>query len=197
MVFKKLPFLLLTVFALTLSMSLHAQKTEKKKRGDAKPKVEKPTKGKASPAVKTNIALGDIQIEIKYGSPAVKGREIWGGLVPLGKVWRTGANEATTFEINEDVLINGSEVKAGKYALFTIPGKTEWTFILNSVAEQWGAYRYDESKDVLRFTAKPGSSPTVTERMTFEGNTKGDLAAYINLKWDKLIVGFEVRPANR
>jgi hypothetical protein len=85
----------------------------------------------------------------------MKGREIFGNLVPYGKVWRTGANEASVIEFNKDVKLNGKLVKAGKYSLFTIPGEDKWIIILNSIWDQWGAYNYDESKDVARFEVEP------------------------------------------
>ena len=91
------------------------------------------------------------EIELKYGSPRVKAREIWGDLVPYGEVWRAGANEATTIEFSEDVIIQGLPLKQGKYAFFVIPGENNiWTIIFNSEHRQWGAYNYDDSKDVLR-----------------------------------------------
>ncbi|GJM34519.1 MAG: hypothetical protein DHS20C18_35200 [Saprospiraceae bacterium] len=155
--------------------------------------AQKDKSERASPPVQTTATLGDLTIDINYSSPAVKKRTIWDKLVPYGKVWRTGANEATTFEVDQDVSINGEELPAGKYALFTIPGEKEWTFIFNSVAEQWGAYKYDEEKDVLRVTAKPGKAPQQEERMVFEITTRGDTHAWVNLKWDELAVGFEVK----
>ena len=90
---------------------------------------------------------------------------IWGDLVPYGKVWRTGANEATTFETDKDIMIKEQKLPAGKYALFTIPGETEWTWIFNSVWDQWGAYKYDESKDVLRVKSTPESSSVFHEQL--------------------------------
>ena len=184
MLFKQLPLLLLTTFAVMLSVNLHAQKKQDKKT-------------RKSPAVKEQAMMGDIEITINYGSPAVNGRRIWGSLVPFGKVWRTGANEATTFELNQAVMIDGKEVPAGKYSLFTIPRKEEWTFILNSDAKQWGAYNYDEEKEVLRFSARPGQNTSATERLTFDITTKGGAAAYVNLKWENLVVGFEIRPITK
>ncbi len=155
--------------------------------------AQKEKSQRPSPPAEATATLGEVTIDINYSSPAVKKRTIWDKLVPYGKVWRTGANEATTFEVSEDVTVNGEDLPAGKYALFTIPGKKEWTFIFNSEADQWGAYKYDEGKDVLRVTAKPGKTPQHEERMIFEITTRGDEVAWVNLKWDKLAVGFEVK----
>ena len=104
---------------------------------------------KASPAKTAEGLVNGATITIHYSSPAVKGRTIWGDLVPFGKVWRAGANEATTFETNKDIKVEGKDLPAGKYSFFIIPGETQSTFIFNSETGQWGT-NYDESKDVLR-----------------------------------------------
>ena len=136
-----------------------------------------------SPPATAKGMIGDAEIVINYSQPGVKGREIWGGLVPYGKVWRTGANEATTFETSADLTLGGKTLPAGKYSLFTIPEKDKWTFIFNSVSDQWGAYSYDKSKDVLRVTATSKNSGKMMERMTFK-IADGE----IQLWWDELVV---------
>jgi len=108
-----------------------------------------------SPPRQASGAAGSASIVIDYSSPSVKGREIWGGLVPYGEVWRTGANEATTFEVSEDILVEGQPLPAGKYGLFTIPGEERWTVIFNKVPDQWGAGSYDQAQDALRVEASP------------------------------------------
>ena len=110
---------------------------------------------KASPCavVKQTIGLNDVTIT--YSRPGVKGRKIWGGLVPYGTVWRTGANSATTIQFTEDVLVEGQPLAAGTYSLHTIPGEKEWTLILNKDANQWGSYSYDPAKDALRVKVTP------------------------------------------
>lgn len=144
---------------------------------------------KPSPAATATGKIGDKTITIVYAQPAVKGREIWGKLVPFNEVWRTGANDATTFETDKDVTIEGKTLKAGKYSLFTIPTEGgEWTIIFNSVAKQWGAYNYDAKKDVLRVKVKSSKSNDVTERLTFEVKD-----AKVNLMWEKLNVSFGVK----
>jgi hypothetical protein len=140
-----------------------------------------------SPPAEIRGTVDSTDIAVYYSSPAVKGRLIWGELVPYGKVWRTGANEATVFETSKELKINGNTLAAGKYGLFTIPGEKEWTIIFNSVWDQWGAFKYDNSKDVLRITVPAQKSPTFNERLKFDivGN---DVILY----WENLKVGFEV-----
>ncbi len=138
-----------------------------------------------SPPVELRDTLLGALVSISYSAPSVKGRTIWGDLVPYGKVWRTGANEATTFETDKDLMLQGQKLPAGKYALFTIPGKEEWTWIFNAVWDQWGAFKYDAAKDVLRITAAPQASPVFNERLRFE--IEGD---HVKLYWENLAVGF-------
>lgn len=120
---------------------------------------------RASPPAKVEQTVSDADIVIDYSQPSVKGRDIYGDLVPYGEVWRTGANEATTFETDKDLEIQGKTLPAGKYALFTIPGEDEWTIIFNEEHEQWGAYDYDASKDVLRVTAEPMDAAEPMEKL--------------------------------
>jgi len=126
--------------------------------------------------------IAGVKVTMEYGRPKVNGREIWGGLVPYDKVWRTGADEATTFTIDKDITVEGNKLAAGTYSLFTIPGQTEWTIIFNKVAKQWGAYRYDAGQDVFRIKVKPTASEHV-EEMTFQ--IEGDK---VMLKWEKLCI---------
>lgn len=139
-------------------------------------------KPRKSPTQTVNGSIDGTNVIVSYGSPSVKGRTIWGELVPYGKVWRTGANEATTIELHGDVMIEGKEVKEGKYSLFTIPNKESWTIILNSVPDQWGAYKYDESKDVARVSVKPREGK-MNEMLTMVIKNNE-----LIIKWDKLEV---------
>lgn len=122
---------------------------------------------KPSPARTTDGKVGDANIKIAYSSPAVKGREVWGGLVPYDKVWRAGANEATIFETDKDIKVEGKELKAGKYSLFAIPTKGEWTMIFNKQTGQWGT-QYDEAQDELRVKVTPRKSDKMNERLSYE-----------------------------
>ncbi|MEM1024468.1 MAG: DUF2911 domain-containing protein [Myxococcota bacterium] len=123
-----------------------------------------------------------VKVVVTYGRPSVRGRKVWGGLVQYGKIWRTGADEATTITFTKDVRLDGKKVAAGTYALFTIPGKNEWTWILNRQAKQWGAYKYDASADVARVKAKPASG-SMAEALLFEGRDGA-----VVLRWGKLSV---------
>lgn len=122
---------------------------------------------KPSPARTTDGKVGDANIKIAYSSPAVKGRQVWGGLVPYDKVWRAGANEATIFETDKDIKVEGKELKAGKYSLFAIPTKGEWTMIFNRQTGQWGT-QYDEAQDEIRVKVTPRKSDKMNERLSYE-----------------------------
>src|SRR4051812_16518415 len=135
----------------------------------------------ASPRDSASGQVGDAVVSVNYGSPSVKGRKIWGRLVPYGKVWRTGANEATTFTTSKDLLVEGKPLAAGSYGLFTIPGENEWVVVLNKVARQWGAFEYNDKEDALRVNVKPVSADSTSERLkfTFEKDT-------LFMSWEKL-----------
>ncbi len=148
---------------------------------------------RASPPAKASGKVGNTQIVIDYSQPSVKGREIYGGLVPYGQLWRTGANEATTFEVSNDVLIEGKPLAAGKYALFTIPGEKEWTVIFNENTNQGGTGSYDESLDALRITAKPKKAKEKMEKMTFDVKNNGK----VSLVWADTAVEFQVKEAKK
>ncbi|MFD2036140.1 DUF2911 domain-containing protein [Belliella marina] len=128
---------------------------------------------KPSPAKTAEGEINGAKITINYSSPAVKGRTIWGELVPLGQIWRAGANDATTIEFSKDVKVQGKELAAGKYSFFIIPGEMESTFIFNKVAKQWGAYSYDQAEDALRVSVPSGQSSTLEERLVYEITDSG------------------------
>ena len=140
----------------------------------------------ASPAATATGKIGDASITIKYSSPAVKGRQIWGALVPYDKVWRTGANAATVLETDKDIKVEGKALAAGKYSIYAIPGEKEWTIILNSQTGQWGVTRAgetteDPAKDVLRVTVKPKKSASTNERLVYTIHEKGFVLSWENL----------------
>ncbi|WP_111669759.1 DUF2911 domain-containing protein [Algoriphagus litoralis] len=128
---------------------------------------------KASPAMTAEGTAGGSKITINYSSPAVKGRTIWGDLVPLGQVWRAGANEATTFTTSKDIKVEGKTLPAGTYSFFIIPGETESTFIFNKVAKQWGAFNYDAKEDALRVSVPSMQTSTMEERLVYEVKPDG------------------------
>jgi hypothetical protein len=127
-------------------------------------------------------------IQINYGSPSVRGRKIWGELVPYDQVWRAGANEATTFETDKALTIEGLILPPGKYSFFIIPNKEECTIIFNKEAKQWGAYKYNDKVDQLRVKVKPQIADSFTEKLTYIIN-----ATDVELVWEKLIIGFSVK----
>lgn len=127
------------------------------------------------------------RITINYGSPSVKGRKIWGGLEPYNKVWRAGANEATTFTTNKAITVEGHLLPAGKYGFFLTPSTGKWTVIFNSVPNQWGAFKYDSTKDVLRVMVKPQRSK-LHERLVYTVNDKG-----FAMSWEKVTIPVKVK----
>lgn len=137
---------------------------------------------KASPAETVSGTINGANITINYGSPSVKGRTIWGELVPYGKVWRAGANDATTFETDKDIMVEGKKLPAGKYAFFVIPEKESATIIFNSEWKQWGAYKADDSKEQLRVTVKPKKSKSMTEKLVYQINKDNVTLSWEN--WD-------------
>lgn len=169
------------------------------------------------PSQKASVmqTIGVTDVTITYSRPGVKGRTIWGDppagttagtatlddarvrpkeapVVAYGRVWRTGANEATLFTVTDDVLINGQPLKAGSYSLHTIPGRDEWTVIFNSDPGQWGSFAYDEKKDVLRVKVKPQAAADVQEWLAFQIDPVAENSARVNMRWEKLTVPFTV-----
>lgn len=146
---------------------------------------------RASPAATVKQTIGLTDMTITYSRPGVKGRQIWGALVPYDKVWRTGANEATTIAFTDDVTIDGKPLPKGTYSLHTIPGHSEWTIVFNTVANQWGSFNYDQAKDALRVTAKPHGDE-MHELLTFDVPRVSPDSATVEIKWEKLAVPFTV-----
>jgi len=135
--------------------------------------------------------IGDTTVSIVYHRPNVKGRKIWDGLEKYGAVWRTGANENTTFEVSSDVKINGQTLPKGKYGLHSIPNKDEWTIIFNKVSNEWGSYTYDQKQDALRVTVKPVTSD-MQETMSLEFENVRANAADVVIAWERIKVPFTV-----
>lgn len=132
---------------------------------------------------KVTGTLDGVEVTVEYGRPKVKERTLWGGLVPYGEVWRTGADEATTITFSGDVTVEGQALAAGIYSLFTIPAEGGWTVIFNTLAEQWGAFKYDSAKDALRVEVQPQESDSHIEEMTF---TVAD--GTVSLHWGNTVV---------
>jgi len=151
--------------------------------GAARAELELP---RPSPFAKVSQDVGLTTITVDYSSPGVKGRKIWGGLVPYDKMWRTGANRATKITFSRDVTFAGKPVPAGTYALFTIPTKADWTVILNKRADQAGTGTgYKQEEDLLRVPVKPKAA-SMRERMTFLFSDFTDEKASLDLEWEKL-----------
>jgi hypothetical protein len=138
-----------------------------------------------SPASVLKQRFGLTDVEIEYSRPSVKGRKIFGGLVPFGEVWRTGANTATKVTFSTDVKLGGQPVPAGSYALVTIPGETEWTVILSKVTGAWGTYAYAEKNDLLRVKVTPVALTVPVETFTIDVGDLRDVSASLLLTWDK------------
>lgn len=128
--------------------------------------------------------LGLGKIALVYSRPNVKGRKIFGGMEPYNVVWRTGANSATTIKFSDDVTIEGHKVPAGTYGLFSVPGLTEWTIILNKQPNQWGAYTYKESDDFVRFKVKTVKMLNLVETMTLQFENVMPTSADLHMMWE-------------
>lgn len=174
------------------------------------------------PSQKASVmqTIGVTDVTITYSRPGVKGRKIWGDalpgqkaegeatldnqnerpkeavIVPYGHVWRTGANEATTFVVTDDVLINGQKLAAGNYSLHTVPNKDEWTIVFNTTANQWGSFSYDAAKDTLRVKAKPQWVNESQEWLEYTFDPVTDNSAQVNIRWEKINVPFTISVAD-
>lgn len=180
---KKMNLLTLLITITLLSVTAQAQKIEEV---CYNPNLVKDTSKKSIKSMAVAVVNGD-SVKIVYHSPGVRKRIIWGGLVPFDEVWVTGAHDATTLEIEKTFIAGGKEIPAGKYAIFTIPGKNEWTLIINKQWKQHLATEYDEKEDVVRLKVKPIKVPH-TERLQYfieEGkNGNGKIA----VAWEKVKV---------
>jgi hypothetical protein len=144
-----------------------------------------------SPAAAVMQEVGISRVKIHYHRPAVQGRKIWGALVPYGKVWRLGANEATILEIPHQATIDGNKIAAGRYSLFAIPEADSWTFIVNKTPDQWGAFAYKQEQDALRFQVKPQAAP-FREWFDIDIVPLSDRVMRVDVAWEKLRVPFTI-----
>lgn len=170
-----------TPFALALALLLAAAATAFAQRGD--------DTNRRSKNGRLAATVDGVDVVVEYGRPQVRGREIWGALVPYGELWRTGADEATTLTVAAPVAIEGEALPAGTYALFTIPGEERWTVIVNRQAKQWGAMSYDQAEDALRVEVTPRPGPEA-EELTFAAAEDG-----IVLQWAGLEVPIRIASA--
>ncbi|UJP64290.1 DUF2911 domain-containing protein [Mongoliitalea daihaiensis] len=146
----------------------------------------------ASPSAKISQKIGLTDVTIEYARPSMKGRKIFGELVPFGDVWRTGANAATLLTFSTDVSIENQPLPAGTYALYTIPGRDDWTIIISSNTKLWGAVGYNAEDDVLRATVKSGKTGQRYETMEFNFVDMTDNAASVAIKWENTRVSFRI-----
>ena len=142
------------------------------------------TESRVSPNAIASQTFGTAMAVVEYGRPSVRGREVFGALVPYGEVWRTGANEATTLTVTDDVLVEGEALAAGTYSLFTIPGEETWTVVLNGTAQQWGAFNYDAEADALRADVIAETGRPVQEQMLMLFEDVDAEGATLILAWD-------------
>ena len=149
---------------------------------------------RTSPRASATLSVAGTEVQVAYGRPAVKERKVWGELVPNGRVWRAGANEATTFTFGGDVLVEGRALPAGTYTFFVVPGEDDWTLIFNRVPRQWGAFSYNPAFDALRFTARPAETAH-QEHLRYDVEPDGANAARVSLAWEKRRVSFRIEAA--
>jgi hypothetical protein len=145
-----------------------------------------------SPKARADQRVGLTDLSIEWSSPGVKGRTIWGGLVPYDQVWRTGANAATKLTASKELTIGGKKLAAGSYALYTIPGKQSWTVILSTSVDAWGSNGYDAKNDVVRMTVKPEAIPH-RERLAFIFSNATDYDVRLDLEWEKVRIPIKIQ----
>ena len=146
----------------------------------------------SSPFASVTQRIGANDVTISYHRPGVKGRKIWGELVPSGQIWRAGANEATTISFTEDVTIEDQPLRAGTYSFFAVPGEKEWTLVFNREVKQWGAFEYKEAKDALRVKVVPRPGP-FEEWLSYRFRDLTLNSAVAVLSWEKLEIPFVIR----
>jgi Protein of unknown function (DUF2911) len=179
---------LFVMLILAFSVSTLAQQDKKQDKKHEKPDVKKV---RVSPKAGVFQTIGITDVNVSYSRPGVKNRKIWGELVPYNKVWRAGADEATKITFSTDVIIEGKKLPAGAYGFFAIPGENEWTLIFNKVADQWGAFTYNESEDALRIKVKPVSNSN-HDWLLYSFTDITSTTAQLNLIWEKLKVSFKI-----
>ncbi len=146
---------------------------------------------RVSPKSVLTQTIGLTDMKVTYSRPGVKGRAIWGGLVPMNEVWRTGANEATTFETSDEITVAGQKLPAGTYSFFTIPANDEWTIVFSKATGAWGSFDYTEKNDAVRIKVKPQSAPH-EEWMSFTFDNLTPTGGELALRWEKMRVAVPI-----
>ncbi len=181
-------FILLFAFGSFYSFAQHEHHTTPAKTDSSKPK---------SPRTSNMAMIGSNHVHIDYGSPSVRGRVIWNGLVAYGQVWATGAHNATWIEFSEDVIINKQKIGKGKYGLFTIPEKNEWTLILSKDWNMHLADDYNPKNDIIRLKIKPKKSKNLAEALQFKVTDTGKGRGRIDFNWEYLSLSFDFENAGK
>ena len=177
----------LTLLFLGISFIVYAQHDHHTTKSDT-------TKSKAkSPRLTAMAMVGNSHVHIDYGSPSVRGRSIWNGLVAYNQVWATGAHKATWIEFGEDVIIGGKTIPKGKYGFFTIPNKKEWILIISKDWDMHLADAYNPKNDIIRLTVKPKKNKKMVETLTYQVISTNTNKGKIIMSWEKLNVSFEFR----
>lgn len=179
-------FSLIAIFAAML-VSMAVAQTEHQMPGDKKPLL--------SPRKQASFTFADgKKIDVDYGAPSMRGRKIMGELVPFDQVWRTGANEATGFTTDTDLMIGGTKVPAGKYTLYTLPSANTWKLIINKQTGQWGTV-YKEAQDLARVDMKKTALPAPVEQMAIAFEKTGADSAIMNLQWETTGLSVDIKEA--
>jgi hypothetical protein len=146
-----------------------------------------------SPKAGVSQTIGVTEMSVSYSRPGVKGRAIWGEVVPYGEIWRTGANEATLFTTSDEILVEGRALPAGTYALFTVPTKSSWKVVFNSQADQWSAASHDTAKDVLELDLQPRTVAESAEWMAFSFDNMTVTGGELVLRWERLALPIKIQ----
>ncbi len=186
-------FLLCLIFVLVNPWSSEAQYRRNDKLHAGHQAYDSPER--VSPSRSATLAFGTGEIVVEWSAPSVRHRQLLGRLIPSERIWRTGANEATVIHFDDDVIIGRDSLAAGSYALFTIGGEEEWTFIFNSESQQWGAFSHDPEHDALRIQVIPTSGDH-QEELAFALSSTTKETARVVLSWGTIRVGFDARFAH-
>ena len=181
--------LIITVI-LGLSLATFAQENHA---NHTVPIADSTAKKPKSPRMSAMAMVGDNHIHLDYGSPSVRGRSVWGGLVAYNEVWCTGAHKATSISFSKDVIINGTKISQGKYGLFTIQGEKESTFIINKMWDMHLADNYNEKEDMVRINVKNQKTEKLIEALAFEVKDLKNGMSQVSMLWENRLLSFEVK----
>ncbi|MDP3312018.1 DUF2911 domain-containing protein [Lutibacter sp.] len=184
---RKIKFIILVTLCVTIN--INAQ--EHNHTNSNPDKTEMTKKKPLSPHTSAMAMIGGAHIHIDYSSPSVRGRLIFGGLLPYNEVWQAGAHKATWIESNKDLIIKGKVIPAGKYGFFVIPGQKSWTIIFNNKWDQHGKDEYNENDDVHRFEIIPNNLNVVKDHLEYRISKKSETEGFISFAWEKIEIQFE------